>query len=162
MIGGGGQLQDAMAQRGWEARAVRVERLEDLRRAIEELRARGQLDGTFAQERLAFFSFDLSPELPEARSIIVFAVPAPAVRLTFLWRGAPRAAVLPPTYAGYGATTPRRMRQPWFLGRRLAAVRRCPLRARRAQRLARTAAQHQLRAGDGQRSTRRPPLRSPL
>lgn len=107
MIGGGGQLQDAMTQRGWEARAVRVERLEDLRRAIEELRARGQLDGTFAQERLAFFSFDLSPELPEARSIIVIAVPAPAVRLTFLWRGAPRAAVLPPTYAGYGATTRR-------------------------------------------------------
>jgi len=30
MIGGGGQLQDAMTQRGWEARAVRVERLEDL------------------------------------------------------------------------------------------------------------------------------------
>ncbi len=97
----------AVEQRGWSARGVRIERLEDLRRAIDEPRARGLLDGTFAQERLSFFSYDPPAELPDARSILVIAVPAPAVRLSFRWRGEARPALLPPTYAGYGATTSR-------------------------------------------------------
>jgi epoxyqueuosine reductase len=95
----------AIEQRGWSARVVRIERLEDLRRAIEEPRAGGLFDGTFAQERLSFFSFDPPAELPEARSILVIAVPAPAVRLTFRWQDEACTALLPPTYAGYEATT---------------------------------------------------------
>jgi epoxyqueuosine reductase len=97
----------AVEQRGWSARVVRIGRLEDLRRAIEEPRARELLDATFARERLSFFSFDPPAELPEARSILVIAVPAPPVGLTFRWQDEAHAALLPPTYAGYEATTRR-------------------------------------------------------
>jgi epoxyqueuosine reductase len=99
------ELQAALERRGWQGRIVRAERAEDLRLAIEGLRADGLFDETFARERLGFFSFDFPPELPEARSLLVIAVPAPAVRLTFRRRGQRRHAILPPTYAGYGATT---------------------------------------------------------
>lgn len=105
MIETGAELHAALARRGWQGRVVRAERRDDLRLAIERPSLEGLLDGTFAQERLSFFTFELPPELPEARSLIVIAVPAPAVRLTFRWRGEARHAVLPPTYAGYGATT---------------------------------------------------------
>jgi epoxyqueuosine reductase len=81
--------------------------MDDLRRVIDGLRADGRLDETFAEDRLSFFSFRLPDDLPEARSLIAVAVPAPAVRLTFRWRGAARETLLPPTYAGYGATTRR-------------------------------------------------------
>ncbi len=101
------QLLDGIQQRGWQGRVARAERVEALRRAIEEPRADGRLDGAFAQERLSFFCFDLPADLAEARSLIVIAVPAPAVRLTFHWQGAARKALLPPTYAGYGTTTRR-------------------------------------------------------
>jgi epoxyqueuosine reductase len=99
------RVLEGVSRRGWQARVVRAERVDDLRRVIEGLRADGLLDETFATERLAFFSFDLPAELPEARSLIVIAVPAPAVRLTFHWHGDAREALLPPTYAGYNTTT---------------------------------------------------------
>src|SRR3990172_581468 len=98
---------EGVSRRGWQGRVVRAERVGDLRNAIERLRAEGLLDEAFAGERLSFFSFDLPDDLPEARSLIVIAVPASAVRLTFHWKGAAREAVLPPTYAGYNATTRR-------------------------------------------------------
>jgi epoxyqueuosine reductase len=104
---GGLELQHALARRGWPVRVVRADRTADLRRAIEGLRSEGLLDETFAGERLGFFSYDPPAEVPEARSLIVLAVPAPAVRLTFHWRGEPRPASLPPTYAGYSRTTRR-------------------------------------------------------
>jgi epoxyqueuosine reductase len=110
MIDGAARFLGAVGQRGWSARAVRIDRLEELRRAIDEPRAGGLLDGTFAQERLSFFSFDPPAEMPEARSILVIAVPAPAVGLTFCWQHEARSALLPPTYAGYEATT-RRVQQ---------------------------------------------------
>src|SRR3972149_9308937 len=107
MTEGVDRVLEGVSRRGWQGRVVRAERVGGLGNAIERLRAEGLLDEAFAGERLSFFSFDLPDDLPEARSLIVIAVPASAVRLTFHWKGAAREAVLPPTYAGHNAPTRR-------------------------------------------------------
>src|SRR3972149_4889651 len=69
---------EGVSRRGWQGRVVRAERGGGLGDAIERVRGG-----------------------------VVIAVPAPGVRLTFHGKGAAREAVLPPTYAGYNATTRR-------------------------------------------------------
>jgi epoxyqueuosine reductase len=45
--------------------------------------------------------------LPEAKSIIVVAVPSPQGQAVFTWKGETRALILPPTYVAYDQTTNR-------------------------------------------------------
>ena len=101
------RLLDMLEQRGWKGRIVRVERLVDLKEAIDDRYARGLLDEALYREQLGALSFDLPEELPEARSIIVVAVPVPQVRIVLRWKGERRAVVVPPTYVAYSATTAR-------------------------------------------------------
>src|SRR3989304_2615832 len=90
------RLLEVVGKRGWQGRVVRAERVGGWGNAIERLRAEGLLDEAFAGERLSFFSFDLPDDLPEARSLIVIAVPASAGRLTFHWKGAARRPLFRP------------------------------------------------------------------
>jgi epoxyqueuosine reductase len=53
---------------------------------------------------LSFFSFQPPEMLPNARSIIIVALPAPQIRLYFCWKGIRLAVIVPPTYAGYSTT----------------------------------------------------------
>jgi epoxyqueuosine reductase len=96
-----------LSERGWEGRIVPVERLADLKAAIEGRHEEGLLDETFYQERLSFFDFNLPQELPAASSIIIVAVPVPQVEALFHWEGKQVSAILPPTYAGYQALNER-------------------------------------------------------
>jgi len=99
-----GRLLGMAEERGWRARVVPIGRLADLREAILGRREQGLLDEALCREQLGGFSFDPPPELPEARSIIVVAVPTPQMRVFFRLRGEGVPVVVPPTYVGY---TPR-------------------------------------------------------
>ena len=91
-------------ERGWKGRIVPIRHLADLREAIRGRAEQGFLDETFHRERLGFFSFEPPADLPNARSIVIVAVPTPQMRVFFHWQGERVALVVPPTYVSY---TPR-------------------------------------------------------
>jgi epoxyqueuosine reductase len=92
------QLFSQLAERGIQGRAVSIDRLGDLESAIEGPRSRGLLDAELAQTYLAEFAYRPPETLPEARSIVVVAVPQPQVRVTFTWAGEQVPFIIPPTY----------------------------------------------------------------
>ncbi len=85
-------------EQGYRASVVSVTHLPDLREGIEGPRREGLLDAALGRQYLDAFRFCPPDDLQDARSVIVVAVPQPAVRFTFHRQGAPRHAVVPPTY----------------------------------------------------------------
>lgn len=81
------------------ARAVSIDHLKDLRKDLDGLRAGGLIDDEFYRTRLGHFSFDPPKSMPDARFVVVAAVPQPAYTVTFHTRGREIHATLPPTYA---------------------------------------------------------------
>jgi len=98
------KLLAMIGERGWKARIVPIGRLADLREAVRGRYEAGLIDGALFREQLASFSFQPPAELPQARSILVVAVPTPQMRVVFRRRGESVAVVVPPTYVSY---TPR-------------------------------------------------------
>jgi len=94
------QLND----RGCQGRIVPVQHIQDLQREIEEHHRQGLLAEEFYQERLTWFSFAPPDSLPEAKSLIVVAVPRPQTLVVFTWNGKTLPVILPPTYVGYEET----------------------------------------------------------
>ena len=92
------QLFSQLAERGVQGRLVSIDRLGDLEAGIEEPRRQGLLDSKLIQTYLSEFDYHLPETLPDARSIIVVAVPQPQVRVTFTWAGEPVSFIIPPTY----------------------------------------------------------------
>ncbi len=101
------RLMNLIEERGWNGRVVSIRHLDDLKRQIRRRYERGLLDEELYRGQLSWFSFEPPGDLPDARSIIVVAVPVPQTRSTFHWQGRPLAVVVPPTYAGYSETTAR-------------------------------------------------------
>ncbi len=79
-------------------RIVPVQHIRDLQEAIEGSYEQGLLDKEFYQKRLAWLHFRIPDNLPEAKSIIVVAVPRPQSQAVFMWNGESRALIIPPTY----------------------------------------------------------------
>lgn len=98
---------EALGADGWRARIVPAEHIRDLEASLQGNHDQGLFDETFYQERLTVFSFAPPESLPEARSLIVVAIPVPQTQVVFHWRGEPRPAILPPTYVAYGRTRER-------------------------------------------------------
>jgi len=94
-----------LRERGFQARIVSVSHLHQLRKEIENLRSHALLDSQFYQDRLAWFSFQIPEDLPEAQSLIVVAVPRPQTRAIFTGNGQRRPLILPPTYTAYDDIT---------------------------------------------------------
>jgi len=90
--------------RGWQSRLIPIAHLADLRRAIRGRYEQGLIDDTLYREQLAVFSFDPPAGLPDARSILIVAVPTPQMRIVFHFHGKGVPVVVPPTYVSY---TPR-------------------------------------------------------
>jgi len=78
-----------------------------LQEEIEGRYRQGSFDEEFYQERLASFDFGIPDSLPEAKSLIVVAVPRPQSQAVFTWNGRSRALILPPTYVAYESTRKR-------------------------------------------------------
>lgn len=93
-------LQQQIESTGFRARTLSVDHLADLREDIESLRE--GMDGTFCEEELSSFRFELPEELPEAKSIIVLAKPQPSLLVTLRHDGEVWPLTVPPTYADAG------------------------------------------------------------
>ncbi|MBN1247392.1 MAG: epoxyqueuosine reductase [Anaerolineae bacterium] len=91
-------------EQGCQGRVVPVHHLRDLQEEIEGRYRQGLFDDEFYQERLAGFKFSPPDDLPEARSLIVVAVPQPQIRFTFAWNGEALPLVVPPTYLHWKET----------------------------------------------------------
>ena len=95
------KLRCRLGEKGYQSRIASAERLRDLQDGIEGNRARGLLNEEFYQERLTYFSFRPPEILPNAKSLIVVAVPQPKIRIVFTWHREVRPVIIPPTYVAY-------------------------------------------------------------
>ena len=101
MVGFAEKLVASLGERGYQARIVSVSHSHQLKKEIESLRNHALLDNKFFKDRLARFDFQIPRNLPEAKSIIVVAVPRPQTRAIFIWNGQRRPLIVPPTYTAY-------------------------------------------------------------
>ncbi len=92
------ELFSQLKERGYQGRIVSIQHLGDLQEEIEGRYRQGLFDEEFYQEWLTGFAFSPPDSLPEARSMIVVAVPQPQTRVTFTWDGEPVRFIIPPTY----------------------------------------------------------------
>ncbi|MEJ2736961.1 MAG: 4Fe-4S double cluster binding domain-containing protein [Anaerolineae bacterium] len=92
------ELFPQLTEQGYQGRIVPIEHLADLREEIEGRYKQGMLDPELYELYLTEFDFRPPGTLPEARSILVVAVPQPRVRVTFGWDGGSVQADIPPTY----------------------------------------------------------------
>lgn len=95
------ELLAGLRERGYQARFVSVDRVALLQKQISGLRDGGLFDDVFFQERLAWFRFNTPQDFPNARSVIVAAIPRPQTRATFTVGGRRRSLIIPPTYTAY-------------------------------------------------------------
>jgi len=98
------KLLNKINESGWNGVSVPISHLNDLRDAILKRYEQGFLDKDFYKDQLSFFSFKSPSDLPDAKSIIIAAVPTPQMRVIFHWKGKPVQVTIPPTYVSY---TPR-------------------------------------------------------
>ncbi len=91
-------VEHSLEAQGYKGRVVSTRRLSELREGIEGPHAQGQIDEELYREYLEALEFDPPANLPEARSLIIVAVPDPIRRLTFHWEGGTVSGLVPPTY----------------------------------------------------------------
>jgi len=101
------ELFSQLAERGYQGRIVAIQHLGDLQEEIEGRYKQGFFDEEFYQESFTWLTFSPPDSLPEARSLIVVAIPQPQTRVTFTWKEDTLPLILPPTYVAYGETNKR-------------------------------------------------------
>jgi epoxyqueuosine reductase len=101
-------LYSKLRTHGYEARVIPIHRLADLKDEIKNHYLRGMFNVEFFEERLTRFNFDQPGDMPEAKTIIVVAIPSPRTGVLFHWKGGSKTLILPPTYVGY-STLPAKM-----------------------------------------------------
>ena len=90
-----------LSEHGYQARMMSIDHLTSLQKGIDEIRDQALFNNEFYQERLNFFNFQIPESLPEARSLIVAAVPRPQTRAIFTWKNRRAPLIIPPTYTSY-------------------------------------------------------------
>jgi len=96
------ELFSQLIEQGYQGRIVSIQHLGDLQEEIEGRYRQGLFDEEFYQEWLTGFAFSPPDSLPEARSMIIVAIPQPQTRVTFTWDGEPVRFIIPPTYFEQG------------------------------------------------------------
>lgn len=91
-------LYGRIEKQGYKGKIVSVEHVTELQEEIEEKHHRGLLSEEIYREVLTWVDFKIPEISPEAKSIIVIAVPQPQVRLTFNWNGNSLHCLIPPSY----------------------------------------------------------------
>jgi epoxyqueuosine reductase len=79
------ELFSQLTQRGYQGRVISIQHLGDLQEEIEGRYREGLFDQELYQTYLAAFTFRPPDSLPEARSIIIVAIPQPQTQVTFTW-----------------------------------------------------------------------------
>jgi len=95
------ELLRNLAEHGYQGRIVSIQHLPELEEEIRGRFNQGLFDKEFYQQRLAFFRFEVPETLPNAKSIIIVAVPRPQAQATFTFKGRMKTLILPPTYVAY-------------------------------------------------------------
>jgi epoxyqueuosine reductase len=101
------ELFSQLEERGYQGRIVDIQHLGDLQEEIEGRYRQGLFDEEFYQESFTWLTFSPPDSLPEARSLIVVAVPQPQIRVVFTWNGETLPLIIPPTYVAYEETNKR-------------------------------------------------------
>ena len=96
------ELFSQLKEWGYKGRIVAIQHLGDLQEEIEGRYRQGLFDEEFYQEWLARFVFSPPDSLPEARSMIIVAIPQPQTWVTFTWDREPVRFIIPPTYFEQG------------------------------------------------------------
>ena len=91
-------LSSQLKKLGYKGRMVSIQHLDDLKEEIGDYHSHGSFDEEFYKERLSRFTFGVPDSLPQARSLIVIAVPRPQIRVVFNWKGEKLSLIIPPTY----------------------------------------------------------------
>jgi epoxyqueuosine reductase len=92
------ELVRQLEERGYKARIVSIQHLQELQQGIEGYYRQDLIDAELYQEYLTSFTFSIPNSLPHARSLIIVAVPQPQTRVTFAWNGKSIPVIVPPTY----------------------------------------------------------------
>jgi len=98
------QLLQTISQQGYSGKIVSIQIAQKLRQNLEDQYRNGMFDEAFYKEYLSGFKFEPTESLPNAKSIIVVAVPQPQHRVTFTVDGKAFPTLVPPTYL-YGNAT---------------------------------------------------------
>lgn len=89
------KIREATTPYGYQARTVNIARLPEIQDAVGRLVRHGTIDRRISQTW--HFYLKANDSLPEAKIIIVVAMPQPFTRLTFIWQGTTFLADIPPT-----------------------------------------------------------------
>ncbi len=92
-------MLEPLRQKGYMARSMSVSHLNEVREDVERWHREGLLDSYLYETYLARFRYQVPESFPEARSIVVVAVPQPICELSFTYEGSGVQVVVPPTYA---------------------------------------------------------------
>jgi epoxyqueuosine reductase len=92
------ELVSQLEERGYKARIASIQYLHELQEGIEGYYRQDLIDAELYREYLIPFTFSPPESLPEAKSLIIVAVPQPQIRVTFNWNGKPIPVIVPPTY----------------------------------------------------------------
>jgi len=85
---------------GFDARMVSIQRLQELEEEIEGHHQ--EFAPEFYQERITRLQFNIPPvEMPQAKSIIIVAMPSMQAGAILDWNGETKTFIVPPTYPGY-------------------------------------------------------------
>jgi epoxyqueuosine reductase len=95
------ELLTQLERRGCRAKIVSTEHLSDIREEIQSRHTQGLFDEDFFNERLSWFDFQPSSDLPDAKFVIVVAFPQPKIGVIFNKHGERKRLILPPTYLEY-------------------------------------------------------------
>ena len=96
MDGLSNQIREAIKPYGYQARTVSIVHLPEIQNAVGRLVRQGSIDRRISQTW--HFFMKTNDSLPEAKIIIVVAMPQPFTRLKFKWQRKTFLADIPPTY----------------------------------------------------------------
>jgi epoxyqueuosine reductase len=91
-------ISSRLAERGYRGTTVPIEHVAQLEHEIQERLSRKEVDAGLCEKYLSGFRFDVTTNLPEARSIIMTASPQPQRKVVFHFNGKVYSVVIPPTY----------------------------------------------------------------
>jgi epoxyqueuosine reductase len=78
-------IRDAMKTHGYQARTVAITHLPEVQEAVGQLVRQGLINRRLSEKW--HFHLETNKNFPEARNIIIVAMPQPITRLSFSWQG---------------------------------------------------------------------------
>ena len=90
------KIQEAIKPHGYKAKTVSIAHLPEVQESVGKLVRQGLIDKQLCKKW--HFYLKTNENLPDAKTIIVVAMPQPLTRLKFKWRGMIFPADIPPTY----------------------------------------------------------------